>query len=143
MLASKPKLTPAKPALAGTVFSATVAEVLAPVASGLAIACVNDPLKSLNVGNWFSSVIGKTVGSKGAGVKVNSQSKAAAPHLSSHSIRYSCPATTPTTTELRGHLFGEWPSKELCKGKRMHEASPSRLFFHIYSNSQLIFGSFT
>ena len=31
------KLTPANPALAGTVFSATLAEVLTPVASGLAI----------------------------------------------------------------------------------------------------------
>ncbi len=35
---STAKLTPAKPALAGTVFSATVAEVLAPDASGFAIA---------------------------------------------------------------------------------------------------------
>ena len=65
MLASKPKLTPAKPALAGTVFSATVAEVFAPVASGFAIACVNDPLKSPNAGNWFSKVIGNTLGSNG------------------------------------------------------------------------------
>ena len=38
MFVSKPKLTPAKPALAGTVFSATVAEVFSPVASGFAIA---------------------------------------------------------------------------------------------------------
>ena len=38
MLVSKPKFTPAKAALAGTVFSATVAEVFAPDASGLAIA---------------------------------------------------------------------------------------------------------
>jgi len=38
MLVSSAKLTPAKPALAGTVFSATVAEVFSPVASGFAIA---------------------------------------------------------------------------------------------------------
>jgi len=43
---SKPKFTPAKPALAGTVFSATVLEVFSPDASGFVIAWVNDPLKS-------------------------------------------------------------------------------------------------
>ena len=48
---STAKLTPAKPALAGTTFSATVAESLAPDASGFAITCVADPLKSLNTGN--------------------------------------------------------------------------------------------
>ena len=74
MLVSTAKFTPAKAALAGTVFSATVAEVFAPDASGFEIAWVNDPLKSLNPGNWFSSVIGNTLGSNGAGVNINSQS---------------------------------------------------------------------
>ena len=48
---SNAKLTPAKAAFAGTVFSATIPDVLAPEASGFAIVCVNEPLKSLNTGN--------------------------------------------------------------------------------------------
>ena len=48
---SNPKFTPAKPAFAGTVFSATVAEVFTPVTSGFSIAWVNDPLKSPKTGN--------------------------------------------------------------------------------------------
>ena len=54
---------------------------------------MNEPLKSPKPGNWFSSVIGNSVGSK-FGVNVNSHVKEAVPHLSSHSIRYSCPAIT-------------------------------------------------
>ena len=67
---SNPKFTPAKLAFAGTVFSATVAEVFTPVASGFAIAWVNDPLKSPKTGNWFSSVIGSSTRS-GRGVHVS------------------------------------------------------------------------
>ena len=58
---SNPKFTPAKLAFAGTVFSATVAEVFTPVASGFAMAWVNDPLKSWNAGDWFSRVIGNSI----------------------------------------------------------------------------------
>ena len=115
MLVSKPKFTPANPAFAGTVFSATVAEVLTPVISGFAIAWVNEPLKSLNTGNWFSSVTGKTTGS-GRGVHVSSQSKASLPHLSSHSIRYSTPAVTATSETrdpkvYRYCVYGLWISE--------------------------------
>ena len=47
---STEKLTPAKLALAGTVFCATVALVFAPEASGFGISKLEEPLKSENVG---------------------------------------------------------------------------------------------
>ena len=57
------KLTPAKAAFAGTVFCATVADVLAPEASGLAIAREEEPLKSKKFGACPPSrVIGSPIG---------------------------------------------------------------------------------
>ncbi len=113
---SNPKFTPAKLAFAGTVFSATVAEVFTPVASGFAMAWVNDPLKSPKTGNWFSSVIGSSTRS-GRGVHVSSQSKASSPHLSSHSIRYSTPAVTATSETTEPKVFGaSQPSSSFAIG---------------------------
>ena len=43
------------------------------------------------------SASAQTIPPVGAGVNVNSQSKASAPHLSSHCIKYSCPEFTPAS----------------------------------------------
>ena len=56
------KLTPAKAAFDGTVFCTTVVDVLAPDASGFAIARVEEPLKSEKFGACPpSSVIGRAM----------------------------------------------------------------------------------
>ena len=63
-LIGTPMPTPAKAAPPGTVFSATFAVVLIPLASGFAITWVDDPLKSPNAGSCPpSKVKGKPNGS--------------------------------------------------------------------------------
>ena len=84
---------------------------------------MNEPLKSPKPGNWFSRVIGNSVGSK-FGVNVNSQSKASAPHLSSHWIKYSCPETTATSASKDPKVVGaSQPSSSLATGVNVSHPS--------------------
>ena len=63
------KLTPAKLVFAGTIFCATLSEVLPPSWYGLDIICVSEPLKSSKFGlSPDSKVIGKFTPGGGGGV---------------------------------------------------------------------------